>query len=283
MKRTGLPTFVAELVVTASVEEVVATVVLGLVTAELIATTSEEVVATVVLAVILVLVVLAVILLAVIEEVVTTIVLAVVLTIAIVAAIASADSEADAIILGTALGNRHDDRLVIGSRSHGAETVVASGQAALDIGRQQTIAVALVIDALEEDKLGRVKRLGRVGITAGVLDSDVSVANDVTVAVDILGSGVVGVVRVGKGTRRKVDHLDRDGEVGVGLEVVAILRGCEDTGNHVAGSRDVTHRDTVARPAFVLLTICQDQALTKVDEVRVIACNVLATIIKVYG
>lgn len=255
--RTGLPTFVAELVVTASIEEVVATVVLGLVTtvsAKLVAATSEEVVATVILTIILVLVVLTVILLAIIE-VVTTVVLAIT---AVVAAIAGANSETDAVILGTALGNRHDNRLVVGSCSHGAETIVASGQATLDVGRQQTVAVALVVDALEEDELSGVKRLGRVGITAGVLDSDMSVADDVTVPIDILRSGIVGVVRVGKGTRREVDHLDRDGEVGVGLEVIAVLRGCEDTGNHVAGSRDVAHRDTVARPALILLAICQD-------------------------
>jgi hypothetical protein len=62
-----------------------------------------------------------------------------------------------------------------------------------------------------------------------------SVTDNVTTTIKVLRSRIVGGCCVGEGTRREVDELHRDIKVLVGLDVVAILRACEDRGNHVVG------------------------------------------------
>lgn len=130
---------------------------------------------------------------------------------------------------------------MVGGRCHGAEAVVASRETTVDSGREKPLAVTSVVDTLEEGKLGGIERRGRVLRVASVLDGNVGVANDVSAAIQILRSGIVGGVRVGECTRGEVDHLNRDIEVRVGLNSVAILGAGEDTGHHVVGRRNLSH------------------------------------------
>ncbi|KAK1238366.1 hypothetical protein MKX07_006512 [Trichoderma sp. CBMAI-0711] len=235
-----------------------------------------------VLAVLSILSILAVVVLAVVAVVLAVVavvlaVVAVVLAIvAIVAIVAVAtNGEADAVILSTTLSHGHQHRLVVGSRGHGAQAVVSGGQAVGNGGRQQTLAVASIVDTLEEDKELRVQGLGGVQRVTGALDSDVSVANDVAVAVNVLGSRIVGGGGVGEGARGKVEHLDLNVEGGVLVNVVAVLGVHEDGRNHVFGGGDVAHGDTIARARPDLLTVGESLALAEVDEVGVVTVFLL--------
>ena len=166
---------------------------------------------------------------------------AIVVVVAAAAAAVAAYGETNAVILSTTLGDRHKDRLVVGSRGHGAKTVVASRKTTLDIGSQKTLTISGGVDTLKEDKLGGIKGVGRVGVTASVLDSDVSVTNDVTAAIKILRCSVVGVRGVGEGTRGEVVHADLNGEVGVRINVGSVERVGDNASNHVASSGDAAH------------------------------------------
>ena len=166
--------------------------------------------------------------------------LVVVATVVVVTTVAS-HGEADAVILGSALGDRHQHGLVVGSRRHAADAVVAGGQATRDVGGQQAIAVAVVVDALEEGKLGGVQGPRRVEGSAGVLDGDVRVSNDLAVAVQVLGSRVISRGSVGEGAALEVEHLDLDLKVLVGGEVVSVLGVDKDARDHVVDRGDPSH------------------------------------------
>jgi hypothetical protein len=117
------------------------------------------------------------------------------------------DREPDAIILGTTLGNRHKHRLMVTRGRHSANTIVTSGKALLKGSSKFAIAVASVVDALEEGEGLGIERLLRVVVRADVLDSEVGVAdNDATL--ESLWSGVVGVVWVSEGTGLEVGNAD---------------------------------------------------------------------------
>ena len=124
---------------------------------------------------------------------------------------------------------------MVGRGNHGADTVVAGGQATGDGGGQETIAVTGVVDTFEEDELGSV--WGGVGGEGAseILNSDVSVTNNLTVTVDLLGRRVVGVVRVGEGTGIKVRVLNVDVEVLVLIDIVIVSGAEENTRDHVLG------------------------------------------------
>lgn len=70
--------------------------------------------------------------------------------------------KADAVILGTTLGDGHDHGLMVGSGCHGAETIITGREAAGDVGGEKTLSIPGVVDTLEEGKLGRIERRGRV-------------------------------------------------------------------------------------------------------------------------
>jgi len=116
---------------------------------------------------------------------------------------------------------------VVGSRSHGAEAIVASGETAINSGGQESLAVTSVVDTLEEDELLGIEGLGRVGFTAEILDRDVSVSDDLATTIDVLRSRVVGIVRIGEGARCQVCRLDVHVEALVLGKVVAVLRRLE--------------------------------------------------------
>lgn len=132
-------------------------------------------------------------------------------------------SKADTVILGTTLSDGHDYRLMVGSRGHGAKTVVTSRETTGYICRQKTLAISGVVDTLEEGELGSIQRRGRVKLIAQVLNSHVGVANNVTAAIQVLGSRVVRVIGISECTGSEVSELDLDAEVLVGLDVVVVL------------------------------------------------------------
>jgi len=118
---------------------------------------------------------------------------------------------------------------MVGRRRHGADAVATAGQAAGDFGLDTTLTIASIVNTLEEGKLGRIKGLSRVERVAGVLDSDVGVADDLASSIEILGRGVVGARRVGEGTQLHVLDLEHNVEGRELLEVVKIL-GVQDDG-----------------------------------------------------
>lgn len=109
----------------------------------------------VVLPVVILAIVLPVVVLIVVVVVLVILVLVLVLAIVIiiiVVLIALADSEFGAVILGSSLGDGHEDGLMVGGRGHGADTVEASGKTASDNSLQASVAISSIVDSLEEGK-----------------------------------------------------------------------------------------------------------------------------------
>lgn len=169
------------------------------------------------------------------------------------------------------LSDGHQNRLVVGSTGHSADTVVAGGKTTGDGGAKTSIAVARIVDTLEEGELRGIQRLVRSEGVAQVLDGDVSVANNVASVSELLRSRVIGVVGVGKGSQVHVGDLDVDIEVLVGLGLGAGHGACDNGRGHVVLRWNLTHGDTVAGTLLVLLTIGQGLAGAEVDEVVVIS------------
>lgn len=90
------------------------------------------------------------------------------------------------------------------------------------------MSIASIVDALEESELGRIKGCLGVQASASILNSDMSVANDVALTVEVLGRRIVRRCSIGEGTGGEVDHLDLNLEVLVGSDVISILRVHED-------------------------------------------------------
>jgi hypothetical protein len=237
-------------------------------TAEAASTTAAVVLSIVLLAVVLsvVLTIVLTIVLSVVLSIVLTVVLSVVL--ATVAA-AAANSEPDAVILSTTLSNRHENGLMVAGGGHGASTVVAVGETSSQISSKKTLAISLAVDTLEESKLLGVGRVGVVDVATHILDSDMRVSNNLS-ALEILGSSVVGVVRVGEGTSYQVVGLDGEGNGLVRLNVVSVLGAGENSRDHVLDRRNFTHGNTVARTLLDLKTVGQGCACTEVDEVGLV-------------
>lgn len=174
------------------------------------------------------------------------------------------------VILCPTLSNGHNDGLMVPRRDHGAHTIHAWGEAARDLGVERAVLVDWLIDALEIGKAGRVWRLESAQ-TANLLDRDVRVADDVAVLVQILGRGVVADAGVDEVASTKVARLDGDVEGLVRRHNIARLRVGDDGRNHVVDGGDPAHRDAVARPSPVLLTIGKSVADAEVDEVGSVA------------
>lgn len=166
---------------------------------------------------------------------------------------------------------------MVGSTRHGADAVVPGGETSSDGGLQVTIAIAGIVDTLEEDKLGSIQgSVGRQGVTH-ILNSDVNVADDGTAAAKILGSRVVGRLSVSEGAGLQVVDLELDIKVLVGLDV-AVVRGVIDDGRHHLGlGGDLAHGDTVAGTASLLLTIGEGRTGANVDEVGIVAARQLVS------
>jgi hypothetical protein len=138
-----------------------------------------------------------------------------------------------AIILRTSLSNRHQHRLVITRARHTADTIVSCWQSTCDRSTEQTIPIPSIVDALEEHERDWVR--GRAGLqtVTKILDRDVCMADDLSVAGKVLGGRVVGGGGVGEGTRCQTFHLNRDGEGRAGSDVLGRFGGDDDGGDHV--------------------------------------------------
>ena len=129
---------------------------------------------------------------------------------------------------------------MVSSRCHGTDTIVSCGKTTFDGGCKETLAVSGVVDALEENKGGWVRRSGGGQAVAEGLDGDVGVANDFAI-LQLLRGSVIGGVRIGECAWIYTGHLDGDIKSGVGLEVLARFGVGEDTRHHVCSRWDIAH------------------------------------------
>ena len=102
------------------------------------------------------------------------------------------------VIDGSALGNWHDDRLMVPSGGDGRHSVCTSGETLGDISSQFTIGGGSV-ETLEESEDTWVGGLCRVE-GWDLLNNDVVVSDNLPSVVQLLGRSVVGVGSVGEGT-----------------------------------------------------------------------------------
>lgn len=165
------------------------------------------------------------------------------------------------------LSNRHQNRLVVGRASNGADTVVSGGQAASNGGFELSVAVSGIVDALEEGECGSVRRIGGSQGVANILADDVGVANDEATAAQLLRCRIVGVVRVGESTQLHVLDLHSNVEVRVGFRLLAREGAGDDGRRHLGLCWYVAHRDAVTGTPLLLDTVGQCLAGAKVDEV----------------
>jgi hypothetical protein len=110
--------------------------------------------------------------------------------------------------LSATLSNWHDHWLVIGGADQSTDAIETSGETPVDSGLEKSIAVASIINTFEEGKVGRVGRAVGAKRSAKVLHSEVTVTNNVTIAVEILGSSVVSGRGIGKDTGSEMYSLD---------------------------------------------------------------------------
>jgi hypothetical protein len=167
---------------------------------------------------------------------------------AVVAAVATTvgDSESYTVILGTTLGDCHENRLMVAGRGHRAGTVNTGRKTISEVSTEKTLAVAGVVDTLEESKGLRIRGGLSVDVTLQILDSDMGVANNLS-TLETLRSSVVGVVRVGKLASNQVVDLDRERHLLVGRNSIAVLRIGEDGRDHVLRRRNVAHDCAMVR------------------------------------
>jgi hypothetical protein len=169
--------------------------------------------------------------------VVATVVAAIVAAI-VATTVALADSESHTVILGTTLSDWHDNRLMVASRGDRADTVVTSRKTSIKSSSEKTVAIAGVVDTLEESKSLSVRRV--VGIVAHILNGNMCMTNNFTSLKGLRGS-VVGVVGVRERSRLQVVDLHREVNLLVLLLDVVVLGISEDRRDHLADSRDISH------------------------------------------
>lgn len=133
----------------------------------------------------------------------------------------------------------HENGLMVGRRGHGANTVDTCGKTTGNSSRETAVSITLIVDTLKEGEGGWIGWGGCIEGTDG-LNSDVSVADDIA-TLKFLGSTVVRCIGVGEGASYEVENLDIDGEIGVGVEVVARSRVGDDGGDHVSVGGDIAH------------------------------------------
>jgi hypothetical protein len=143
-------------------------------------------------------------------------------------------------VTGQGVTHRHEDSLMIASRGHGANTINTSRKAADNSGTKSAIAVSSIVESLEEDESGWVRRLLGSDVITQRLDGDVAVTNDIA-ALKLLRCRVVRVIRVGERSSDEVEDSDVNVEIGVGRKVLAGGRAQDDCGNHVLGRWDISH------------------------------------------
>ena len=153
----------------------------------------------------------------------------------------TANAKVAAVLLRATLGNRHQNRLVVGGTAHGADTVATGGETASHRGGKPALAVSGIIDALEEGELGGIKWLGRVQRITGVLDRDVGVTDDLARPIEVLWRRIVGAGGIGERTELHVGNIDLDVEGLERREVVTVLGVENDSRDHPVDCGNLAH------------------------------------------
>jgi len=162
--------------------------------------------------------------------------------------------EVNCVVESASLSNGDEDGLVIGSSDDGGKPISASWKTLLDDGGKDAISVGLVVHAFEK---GEYVRVGGLGLTkAGdALDDDVRVADDPTLAVQLLRGRVVIGLGVDKVAGLEFLDFQFNRERLVLVDNLVVLREHKLARRHVAGGRDETHGGWVARAALDLLPV----------------------------
>jgi len=160
-----------------------------------------------------------------------------------------------------------DDRLVVGSRVDRADTVRTGWETIIDSSGSNTSSIG-IIDTLEEDEVTRVEGVGLSDTVRELLNSEVSMSDDLTLAVKLLGSSEVVLLSVGENTGLHLLDVHLNGERSVGLDgVVVVGREDELGGGHVVEGGDITDGAGVARTFLDLLSVGDGLSNTEVNEV----------------
>jgi len=188
-------------------------------------------------------------------------VVAVVLTVVAI----STNGKINSVIDRSALGNWHENGLVVRSGGDGRHPVCTSRESLGNIRSELTIGSSIV-ETLEESKNTWVRGLRRAqGLDR--FNYNVVVSDDLPSVVQLLRCSIVGIGSVGKVTSLHPLRIHDNGKRGVSLDIAIIGRKLELDGRHVVDTRNVTHRRRVARASLNLLSICDGLADTEVDKV----------------
>jgi len=172
-----------------------------------------------------------------------------------ITATSSSHNKPNTIILRPPLRNRHKYRLMITRTRHGTRAIIPRGESLVQLRAQHALAIAVIVDALEEDKRLRVERLLGRGVAANVLHREVRVALHDAVD-EVLRGGVVGFLRIGEGAGDEIVDAHGEGYGGVLGDSFAVAGGDDDGGDHLIGGGDVAHGDAVAGAALDLEAVC---------------------------
>ena len=180
----------------------------------------------------------------------------------------SSDHLLNHIVEGTALRDGDERGLVVRGRVDGGNAVGARRETAGNGDGEDTV-LALVVETLEEDELGGVERVLRIGGGDG-LDDNVRMALDEAGVVDDLRRHVERGVGVREVAKLHVLDEDVDVEVLVRGDRTAVGRVLELRERHLVLGRDHTHRGRVARALNDLLAVrlcLAGELQAEVDEV----------------
>jgi hypothetical protein len=151
------------------------------------------------------------------------------------------------------LGNRDNDRLMVGGSVDGREAVDTSGKTIGNLGSEDTV-LSSGVETLEEGEATGISGVGRVN-RVNELSNDVRVTDDLASSVQLLGSSKVALLGVDEVTGLHVADSHLDGKRGVGGDGTKVLWEHELGGWHVLGAGDDTDRGRVARALRDLLAI----------------------------
>lgn len=128
---------------------------------------------------------------------------------------------------------------------NGAESISTGRHSSSHARRQNAVPIRRIVQALEERKLGWVKRLRRSKCWKR-FDHDVRMADDEALAVHLRGGSVIVGRSVGEGAALEVANLDLHVEGGVRGDFAKVGWGSEFGGGRFVFGEDATHGDNVA-------------------------------------
>lgn len=146
-----------------------------------------------------------------------------IVVVVVVGSVGRLDGEVAAVIERTVLSVGNEARLMVRSRVDGADAVYTGSKTGGHISGENVVC-GNVVETLEEGKGGGVQRLG--GLEVGqFFDDHMAVADDDSLAVDLLWGGIVVGGGVDKVTGLHVDNLHLDGERRVLDEALVTILG----------------------------------------------------------